>query len=257
MKAILAGGGRFDLDNERWPTLVRALDMAGSNPKLLIIPTPLKWAPFDELDHLASRLTSEGINYQSLTPGTQDVPDYDRAKQLLEWCDVILVLGGNFMQQMIHWRQTGIDDLLKHAATTKVLAGSSTGMMCWFDLAHTNTHELTYTGQSHRDYRLEPALGVIPAIACPHYDGFQMRNGTPRAESFRAMIARRPAGTIGIGLTHHAELIIDGDRIHIGATDRYATAHLLTSTPAGLKTTIYRAAGSPELSYTALFGRGD
>lgn len=255
MKAILAGGGRFDLDTERWPTLIRALAMAGSEPKLLVIPTPLKWAPFDELEKLESRLRAAKIKFKLLTTDTQAVPDYDRAKELIAWSSVILVLGGNFMQQMIHWRQNGIDELLISAAPTKVLVGSSTGMMCWFELAHTNTHELGYTGPSHRDYRLEPALGIIPAIACPHYDGFQMRNGTPRAESFRAMISRRTAGTIGIGLTHHAEIIIDGNEVRFDGTDRYATAHILKSSPTGLETTIYRAFDATKLSFTDVFGR--
>jgi hypothetical protein len=255
MRAILSGGGRYDQEFERLPFLKRALAMAGTSPRLLIVPTPLKWPPFDEVDSLIATLKPLKIDLKTLTPDTQSHPDPHQAAELIHWANVILVLGGNFMEQMTRWRATSIDHMLIAAAgTDKVLVGGSTGLMCWFQYGHTNTHTLDYTGPSHSAYRFEPGLGVLPAAACAHYEGFHTGTGAPRAASFRAMMYRRPIGSIGIGVTTHASLEIDHDTIRI-LGDRYASVHRIERTPGGLTNHEYRPNSSRAIPFKEFFGR--
>jgi peptidase E len=250
MKAFLAGGGRFDLETERLPLLNQALAMAGPTPRLLIIPTPLKWPPFDELDGLKHYLTASKHEFKTLTPSPQAMPNYHDAAALIAWANVILIPGGNFTEQMARWRKTGIDQLLIKAAHTNsaVFVGGSTGLMCWFDRAQTNTHLLSRTGPSHTRYRLEKGLGVLPALVCAHYESFHARTGLPRAMSFREALLRQPTGTVGIGVSTHAAIEINGNNpVRITGQDRYATVHRIERTAVGLLTSIFHNGDNIEI----------
>jgi hypothetical protein len=191
MRALLSGGGRFDLANEQLPLLQRALTIAGFSPRLLTIPTPLKYPPFDELDGLIKLFGTASIwpdvKLEILTANTQDHPDYDQAASLIKWANIILILGGNYAEQMDRWRKTGIDQLLVDAAhnDSALMVGGSTGFACWFRAAQTNSHPHSYNGSAHSRYRLEPGLGVLPALACPHYESHHRATGEARATRFR------------------------------------------------------------------------
>jgi dipeptidase E len=82
--------------------------------------------------------------------------------------DAILVAGGNTANMLAIWRVHGFDRVLREAwESGVVLAGSSAGMICWFEHGVTDSF----------GPELAPldCLGFLPGSACPHYDGEERR----------------------------------------------------------------------------------
>ena len=67
------------------------------------------------------------------------------------------------------WRVHGFDELLREAwEQGVVLAGSSAGMICWFEAGVTDSYGPQLDG-------MRDGLGFLPGSACPHYDGEELR----------------------------------------------------------------------------------
>ncbi len=78
--------------------------------------------------------------------------------------DVFYVGGGNTAHMLALWRVHGLDRLLRAAwERGAVLAGTSAGMLCWFEAGVTDS----FGGLA----ALHDGLGLLPGSACPHYDG--------------------------------------------------------------------------------------
>jgi dipeptidase E len=78
--------------------------------------------------------------------------------------DVVFVGGGNTKSMLAVWREYGVDKILREAWRRGiVLAGSSAGGICWFDVCITDSWDVEYTTL--------PALGFLKGSCCPHYDG--------------------------------------------------------------------------------------
>lgn len=107
--------------------------------------------------------------------------------------DVIFVGGGNTANMLAVWRAHGFDSILHEAWQSGVLlAGSSAGMICWFEAGVTDSFGPQLEG-------MRDGLGLLPGSACPHYDGEERRR--PR---YRELVAAGfPAGYAaddGVGL---------------------------------------------------------
>lgn len=78
--------------------------------------------------------------------------------------DVFYIGGGNTAHLLALWRVHGLDVLLQDAwRRGAVLSGISAGMICWFQGGVTD---------SFGELRgLRDGLGILPGLACPHYDG--------------------------------------------------------------------------------------
>ena len=78
--------------------------------------------------------------------------------------DAIYVTGGNTANALAIWRVHGFDAILREAWEAGiVLAGSSAGMLCWFEAAVTDSFGPQLEG-------LRDGLAFLPGSACPHYD---------------------------------------------------------------------------------------
>jgi peptidase E len=102
-----------------------------------------------------------------------DLPLFNRAddapRDLLLRQDAIWVSGGNTANALAIWRTHGVDQALREAWEAGiVLAGSSAGMICWFEASITDSF-----GPSLAP--LYDGLGFLPGSACPHYDGEERR----------------------------------------------------------------------------------
>ena len=83
--------------------------------------------------------------------------------------DVIYVGGGNTANMLAIWRVHGFDDVLREAWENGiVLAGSSAGMICWFEAGVTDSFGPQLEG-------MRDGLGLLRGSACPHYDGEERR----------------------------------------------------------------------------------
>jgi peptidase E len=102
-----------------------------------------------------------------------DLPLFDRSdddpRELLLEQDAIWVSGGNTANALAIWRAHGVDRALRDAwEAGVVLAGSSAGMICWFEASITDSF-----GPSLAP--LHDGLAFLPGSACPHYDGEERR----------------------------------------------------------------------------------
>ena len=59
--------------------------------------------------------------------------DREYVKTLINWADIIYEGGGNTLDMIKLWKETGFDDILKSAwENGKVMCGVSAGGNCWF-----------------------------------------------------------------------------------------------------------------------------
>jgi peptidase E len=83
--------------------------------------------------------------------------------------DAIFVSGGNTANLLAIWRAHGFDEIIREAWEQGiVLAGSSAGMICWFEAGVTDSFGPRLEG-------MRDGLGFLPGSACPHYDGEERR----------------------------------------------------------------------------------
>lgn len=114
-----------------------------------------------------------------------DLPLFNRADddpaELLLDQDAIWVSGGNTANALAIWRTHGVDRALRSAWEAGiVLAGSSAGMICWFEASITDSF-----GPSLAP--LHDGLGFLPGSACPHYDGEERRRPVYREAVARGL----------------------------------------------------------------------
>ncbi len=205
-KRIFAVGGG------RTPESVRAhlLSLAGKpRPKVLLVNTP------DRED------ASGTLRGYDLFTGRADVsraeffpwPRADLREHALGH-DLIVVGGGNTANALAIWRVHGFDAVLREAYEQGiVLAGSSAGMICWFEAGVTDSFGPQLTG-------MRDGLGLLSGSACPHYDDEELRRPTYRRliddEGFPAGYA----ADAGVGL-----LFVDGDLAEVVTGREGATGY--------------------------------
>jgi peptidase E len=90
-------------------------------------------------------------------------------RELLLSQDAVFVSGGNTANMLAIWRAHGFDEIVREAWEQGiVLAGSSAGMICWFEAGVTDSFGPQLEG-------MRDGLGFLPGSACPHYDGEERR----------------------------------------------------------------------------------
>jgi peptidase E len=83
--------------------------------------------------------------------------------------DALFVSGGNTANMLAIWRAHGFEQIVREAwEQGVVLAGSSAGMICWFEAGVTDSYGPQLGG-------MRDGLGFLPGSACPHYDGEERR----------------------------------------------------------------------------------
>jgi peptidase E len=118
--------------------------------------------------------------------------------------DVIYIGGGNTANMLAIWRVHDFDTILREAWEEGiVLAGSSAGMICWFEAGVTDSFGPQLEG-------MRDGLGFVPGSACPHYDGEELRRPRYRAlvdDGFPAGYAAEDAVALHFRGTELAEVV--------------------------------------------------
>lgn len=90
--------------------------------------------------------------------------DINKAKNDVEWADIIYEGGGATELMINFWKETGFDSILKSAYESgKVMCGISAGGICWFNSGFTDDPKLTDV-DVNRIY----ALDLVDAYFSPH-----------------------------------------------------------------------------------------
>lgn len=208
----------------------RILDLTGrERPKALFVPTassdsPERWQLFRSV--YGARLGCETRALWLL--GRR--PSLEEIEEAAAWADAVYVGGGNTLKMMRRWRLLGVDGVLRRAhAAGAVLAGQSAGMLCWFAYGHSDS--MFYYSPSDWGYVRVRGLGLIDALACPHFDG--ETNGAPRAESFARMAARHRGAAIAVD--NDCALEVAGGECRVLSTRAGAWAYALRKHSGGVQ----------------------
>ena len=162
----------FAIGGGSTPEAVRAhlLSLTGKKrPKVLLVPTASAEDPAQSLriyDAFGDRADLSRVEFFPWPP--------EGLHELTLAQDLILVGGGNTANMLAIWRVHGFDETLREAYEQGVvLAGSSAGMICWFEAGITDSFGPQLAG-------LRDGLGFIAGSACPHYDDEELRRPTYR-----------------------------------------------------------------------------
>jgi len=161
---ILALGGLGE-DDEAGRLVRFALSLTGKErPRACLVPTATNELPEYTVRFYENLSGVADCSHISFFPW----PREDLREHVLVQ-DLIFVSGGNTANLLAIWRAHGFDEIIREAWEQGiVLAGSSAGMICWFEAGITDSFGPQLEG-------MRDGLGFLPGSACPHYDGEEQR----------------------------------------------------------------------------------
>jgi len=161
---ILALGGLGE-DDEAARLVRFALSLTGKErPRVCLVPTATNELPEYTVRFYENLSGVADCSHISFFPWPRD----DLREHVLAQ-DLIFVSGGNTANLLAIWRAHGFDEIIRAAwEQGTVLAGSSAGMICWFEAGVTDSFGPQLEG-------MRDGLGFLPGSACPHYDGEEQR----------------------------------------------------------------------------------
>jgi peptidase E len=161
---IVAAGGLGE-DDEAGRLIEFVLSLTEKErPRVCLVPTASS-----ELPEYIVRFYSELSGYADCSHVSFFPWPRDDLRDHLLSRDVVFVSGGNTANMLAIWRVHGFDQVLREAWEHGiVLAGSSAGMICWFEAGVTDSFGPQLEG-------MRDGLGFLPGSACPHYDGEERR----------------------------------------------------------------------------------
>jgi dipeptidase E len=170
MKIVAVGGGSIGFgaaQAEVTPLSREMIRLTGKRrPRTLFLPT----ASGDDRAYIRaveSHFKKLGCQVETLPLWKNPLPFANMKKQILG-ADLIYVGGGNTLKMIRLWKRLGVAALLRQAAKRgQVLAGTSAGAICWFKVGNSDSRK--YQNPKARLIKVA-GLGLVDAMACPHYD---------------------------------------------------------------------------------------
>ncbi len=148
--------------------------------------------------------------------------DKEYVKSLIDWADIIFEGGGNTLDMIKLWKDTGFDKMLRQAwEDGKVMCGVSAGAICWFKECSSDSLKIKY-GDDQPLIALN-CLGFYDGLVVPHCD-----EGS-RYEDAKEML--KNSNEVGIFLSNCCALEIVDDTYRLIMSD--ASYHNIE--PYGLK----------------------
>lgn len=93
---------------------------------------------------------------------SNEINDKNKVKELIEWADIIFEGGGDTLNMIKLWKETGFDKVLRNAwKNGKVMCGVSAGANCWFSLC--NSDSLKIQNGDEQQFIDVGCLGFIDA----------------------------------------------------------------------------------------------
>ena len=142
---------------------------------------------------------------------SKDLTNKEYVDELVSWADIIYEGGGNTLDMIALWKETGFDKVLRSAwENGKVMCGVSAGANCWFKECFSDSLQIKY-GKDQPLIGVD-CIGLIDGLFVPHCDE------PGRAENVKDLLQK--SSEIGLSISNCCALeIID---------DEY---RLITSTP--------------------------
>ena len=136
--------------------------------------------------------------------------DTNYVKELIEWADIIFEGGGNILDMIKLWKETGFDEMLRQAwENGKVMCGVSAGANCWFKECSSDSLKIKY-GNDKPLIKMD-CLGFIDGLFVPHCDE------TGRLESVKELL--KASNQIGLSMSNCTALEIIDDKYRLITSD--------------------------------------
>ena len=149
--------------------------------------------------------------------------DKKYVEELIDWADIIYEGGGNTLDMIKLWKETGFDEILKKAwEDGKVMCGVSAGANCWFKECSSDSLKIKY-GQDQPLIGME-CLGFIDGLFVPHCDE------PGRHDNVKDLL--KTSSQIGLSISNCAALEIVDDKYRL-ITNKSTERNIK---PYGLKT---------------------
>ncbi|HVM32911.1 MAG TPA: Type 1 glutamine amidotransferase-like domain-containing protein [bacterium] len=170
MRILAVGGGSIGFGAakpEVTPLSLEMIRLTGKrHPRVLFLPT----ASGD--DRAYSRAVEAHFKRLSCRVQTlplwKNPPAFSSIRKSVGKADLIYVGGGNTLKMIGRWKRLGVLGLLARAKKRgAVLAGTSAGAICWFEVGNSDSRK--YQNPKAKLIRVR-GLGFLKAMACPHYD---------------------------------------------------------------------------------------
>ena len=131
------------------------------------------------------------------------INDKEYVQSLIDWADIIYEGGGNTLDMIKLWKETGFDKILREAWDSgKVMCGVSAGANCWFKECSSDSLKIKY-GNDQPLIGME-CLGFVDGLFVPHCDA------PGRLENVRELL--KTSNQIGLSISNCAALeIIDNE----------------------------------------------
>ena len=141
---------------------------------------------------------------------SRDLSEKDRIRSLVEWADIIYEGGGNTLDMIALWKDSGLDVLLRDAWDRgTVLCGVSAGANCWFRKCSSDSLQIKY-GEDQPLIGMD-CLGFAEGFFVPHCDE------PGRQESVKELL--KEDGGTGILVSNCCALEIVDDRYRLLVSD--------------------------------------
>ena len=141
--------------------------------------------------------------------------DFEKAKDYVEWADIIYEGGGDTKSMMELWINTGFDKVLRNAwENGKVMCGISAGGNCWFDSCSSDSLQIQLKDETAPLITVE-CLGFIEAFFTPH--SYVATKYTNRLEHQKESL--REKDLVGLAISNCAAIEIVDDEYRLITSD--------------------------------------
>ena len=141
---------------------------------------------------------------------TTDLTNKQLVNELIEWADIIYEGGGNTLDMIALWKETGFDKTLRNAwETGKVMCGVSAGANCWFKECSSDSLQIKF-GKDQPLIMVE-CIGLVDGLFVPHCDA------PGRHDNAKDLL--KTSNQIGLSLSNCAALEIIDDKYRLITSD--------------------------------------
>ncbi len=141
---------------------------------------------------------------------TSDLLNKDKIQELIDWADIIYEGGGNTLDMIKLWKDTGFDKILAEAwKSGKVMCGVSAGANCWFKECSSDSLQIKY-GKDQPLIKVD-CLGLVKGLFVPHCDE------PGRSENVKDLL--KTSNEIGLSMSNCTALEIIDDQYRLITSD--------------------------------------
>lgn len=121
----------------------------------------------DSYYEIMKKIYTEKFNCNCDILRKEEVKEKEIARKKIEWADIVYVGGGNTLNMMKLWIESGVDEILKSfLQKEKVFCGISAGAICWCKYGISDSKK----NNEDDEYIIVKGLDIFNILFCPSYD---------------------------------------------------------------------------------------